>query len=425
MTNILVLYYQPIIGDNPYNLACLYDSMFSELKDAGNKLLLMNMSIFKKDYFSAKIHDEDNVVNKIKKFNPEVVITFNNQVFDKLFNITNCPIALFEADAYEFFSCKELLHKNINRYTLFINCKEWTDKYVDLGFSKNQIHFMPVATSVKQENLPLDKNISFIGTFFSTAGNTFAKFGDEKRDIFYKAYLEFLKTKNYDYKSYFPEDTGLDVFDYHPFFDIRLLTLVHILDLGLTLHGVLWEPLKTICPHLYCAFDSTPKFSLKHNQDLYNSSKICININHPQCNGDNFAWRGFDIMASNGCLVSSYSKQLIRATKGWVDIPMYHSPIEARELCVKLLNNENMRKDIVEASQKYVDANCRWVDRFKQIENIINVKLVNENEVGCIDILESKVKANTTTKTKKRSRLFHLNTRIFKKVSLNIDLERI
>lgn len=423
MANILVLYYQPTIGDNPYNLVCLYDSMFSELKRFGNNLLLINMSVFKKDYFSSIISDENNIIKRIKQFNPELVLTFNNQVFDKLFDITDCPIALFEADAYNFFSCKDLLHKNIDRYSLFINCKEWTDKYIDLGFSKSQIHFMPVATSVKQENLPLDKNISFIGTFFSTAGNTFSKVGDEKRNIFYKAYLDFIKTNNYDYKSYFPEDLGLEVYDYHPFFDIRLLTLAHVLDLGLTLHGVLWEPLKTICPQLYCAFDSTPKYSLKHNQDLYNSSKICININHPQCNGDNFAWRGFDIMASNGCLISSYSSQLKRTTKGWVDIPMFHSPIEARELCVKLLNNENMRKDLVEAAQKYVEANCRWVDRFKEIEDILNVELVNENREGTLDIVESKVKA--ITKTKKKSRLFHLNTRIFKKVSLNIDLERI
>ena len=421
MANILFLYYQPIVGDSPYNLVCLYDSMFSELKNQGNNLLLINMSVFKKNYFSPTIVNKNDIISRIKKFNPELVITFNNQVLDKLFDIIDCPIILMDADSYDFFSCKELLHKNISRYTMITLCNDWAKDYINLGFSPDKVHYVPVATAIKKEDLPLDKNISFIGTFFHTAGNTFSKIDDEKRNIFYKAYLEFLKTKNYDYKSYFPDNLGLETIDYHPFFDIRLLTLAHVLDLGLTLHGVLWEQLRVVFPHIYAAYDSTPKFSLKHNQDLYNSSKICLNINHPQCHGYAFGWRVFDIMASNGCLVSTYSSELKDKTKGWVDIPMFHSPIEAREHCVKLLNNENMRKDIVEASQKFVEANCQWIDRFKQIENIVNVKLVNENKEGTIDIVKSKSKI----RMKKRGRLFHLNTRIFKKISLNIDLERI
>lgn len=423
MTNILILYYQPVIGDDPYNLVCLYDSMFSELKKLGNNLLLINMRLFKKDYFSSKISDENTIIKKIKEFNPELVMTFNNQVFEGLFKIIDCPIVLFDADAYELFSAKDLLNKNIDRYTLFTNCKEWIDKYLDLGFSKNQVHFMPVATAVKQENLPLDKNISFIGTLFHTANKVFSKIGDDNdtKKVFYNAYLNFLTNNNYDYPNNFDKKLNLQTIDYHPFFDIRLPTLANILDLGLTLHGVEWQQLRDIFPQLYCAFDSTPKFSLKHNQDLYNSSKICININHPQCHGSTFGWRVFDVMASNGCLISTYSSQLKEITKDWIDIPMFHSPIEAREICVKLLNNENMRKDIVEASQKYIETNCRWIDRFKEIENILNVRLLENNKEGKIQLVESKF----NFKTKKRRRLFHLNTRIFKKVSLNIDIERI
>lgn len=423
MANIVVLYYQEIVGDSPYDLVCLYDSMFSELKRLGNNLLLVNMKMFKKDSFASRISQLGIVKEKIKEFNPDLVMTFNNQVFEGLFEMIDCPIVLFDADAYELFSAKELLSNNINRYTLFTNCKEWIDKYLNLGFSKNQVHFLPVATVVQKESLPIDKNISFIGTLFQSAGRVFDKIGDKNdtRIAFYNAYLRFLKEHNYDYQSYFDNKFNMQTVDYHPFFDVRLLTLAHILDLGLTLHGAEWEHLRDTFPQIYCAFDSTPKFSLKHNQDLYNSSKICININHPQCHGNTFGWRVFDVMASNGCLISTYSSQLKEITKGWVDIPMFHSPIEARELCVKILHNENMRKDIVEASQKYVEANCRWVDRFKQIEDIINVKLINENKEGNIQFVESKFKI----KTKKRGRLFHLNTKIFKKVSLNINLERI
>lgn len=421
---ILILYYQEIADENPYNLFCLYDSMFSELIANGNNLLLINMKLFKKDSFSSEVSQYSLLKKNISNFNPELVITFNNQVFKELFKITDCPITLFDADAYELFAAKQLLTDNLNRYTLFTLCKDWIPNYLDLGFQKNQVHFLPFATAVKKENITIDKNISFIGTLFHSASMVFAKIGDNDniKSRLYKAYLNFLETKNYNYQECFgPKFANFEGIDYHPFFDIRLLTLAHILDLGLTLHGAEWEHLRDIFPQLYCAYDSTPKYSLAHNQDLYNSSKICININHPQCYGKAFGWRVFDIMASNGCLISTHSSQLQEMTKGWVDIPMFHTPIEARELCLKLLKEENWRLDIVEASQKYIDANCRWIDRFKQMENALEIKLINPEKKGSIDVVNSKLQL----KPNKRNRLFHLNTKLFKKVSLNIDIEKL
>lgn len=88
---------------------------------------------------------------------------------------------------------------------------------------------------------------------------------------------------------------------------------------------------------LMSAFDETPKFSIKHNQDIYNESKICLSISHPQTRGYAFPWRIYDIMATNGMLISSRSDLLNEFTKGIVKIPMYESPYEARELCIKYL----------------------------------------------------------------------------------------
>ena len=74
-------------------------------------------------------------------------------------------------------------------------------------------------------------------------------------------------------------------------------------------------------------------------------------------------------------------------TKDYVDIPMFHTPWEARELCIDLLKNENKRKDIVVASQEYINKNARWINRFRDIENILNIKIVNLDKKGSVVIL--------------------------------------
>lgn len=400
MARILLSFCQVKLGDTYNDLACFYDSFSQELKNCGNEVLLLNLSAYKSDYFSSNVRNKNFLLEQVKNFNPELIIAFNNQIFDGLLENTDCPIAIFDADDYDLFSCKKLLKENIARYTMLTFCESWIEKYQEVGFSKDKIHYIPPATSIIRENLIQDKNISFIGTFFwhsFTAYNNFSQ-NDSGRE-FYDLYLNFLKTHDYDYrrqgsKKLLKLTEGLSDVDLHLFYDIRNITLVNILDLGLNLYGVGWNMSKRFIPQLFLAFDSKPVYSLAHNQNIYNSSKIGLSISHPQNKGNAFPWRIFDVMGSNACLVSSYSKQLIDETKGWVDIPMFHTPQEARELCVKLLKEENYRKDIVEASQKYIEKNARWDLRFKKMEEIFNLKIITDEKTGQISfpfISEEKV----------------------------------
>lgn len=82
-------------------------------------------------------------------------------------------------------------------------------------------------------------------------------------------------------------------------------------------------------------------------------------------------------MASSGLLISSYSKNLKEKTKGFVDIPMYHSPAEARALCKYALENPNYVKDLSLASNAFVEKNCRWKYNFKKLEEFTHLKLMN------------------------------------------------
>ena len=191
---------------------------------------------------------------------------------------------------------------------------------------------------------------------------------------------EYWKSKNYNYEAllqkYFP-NLDCNEFDLYNIFDNRNYILTSVLDLGLKLYGSGWANGEDSNLDLMAAYDSTPKYSLKHNQDVYNSSKINLSISHPQCKGFAYPWRCYDIMASSGLLICSYSKLLEDLTAKHVKIPMYHSPYEARDLCKYALSNPAWCEDIISASNEFINKFGRWEDNFKILENIFNINLIN------------------------------------------------
>ena len=98
------------------------------------------------------------------------------------------------------------------------------------------------------------------------------------------------------------------------------------------------------------------------------------------------------ISVSKSGLVSKYSSKgqrvsrLSEFTKGYVNIPMYNDAFEARDLCKKILNDEVYRKEIVEGSQKCIEEKGRWYHRFKEIEEVINVKLTNPPKMKLLNL---------------------------------------
>jgi Glycosyl transferases group 1 len=127
-------------------------------------------------------------------------------------------------------------------------------------------------------------------------------------------------------------------------------------------------------------------YSLQHNQDIYNSSKICLSVSHAQAI-EGFPWRIMDILASNGCLLTDRKKGIADFTKGFVDIPTFDSPIEARDLAAKLLKDEKWRRDIVLGSQACIAAKGRWHHRYAAIEETTGVKLSSVAGVGSISCI--------------------------------------
>jgi hypothetical protein len=375
MSRILITFYQNLIDNDVNNVICFYESLSKELSKYGNKVLLINIKLFT----TTSLQDDfrtDELNNEIKQFNPNLIITFNNQISDSIIENTNCPIALFEADSDAFFCNKNAIPKYKDRYYMVSYYKGFSDRYKNLGFEENRIIDIHLATSINSEILEKDKNISFIGSKFVLSQDFKERF---KQIGVYKALQEFWETGSPDYYNLIAKYCSDKDFSMHELFlvfDSRNYILSSVLDLGLSLYGKDWNKGSDNIA-LMSAFNKTSVFSLKHNQDIYNSSKIALSISHPQTEGYTFPWRCYDIMASSGMLISSYSKLLEQQTKGIVNIPMYHSPYQARELCKKYLTEPALREDIIKSSNEFIEKYGRWKDNFEKLEHLLNVKLIN------------------------------------------------
>ena len=393
MQKILVCFLQPLFLNNLENIGIYYESFINELKNAGNDILIFNM--INENLLPPKQKEEwlEEQTKKIKEFNPDIIFTFNNRISEGIINSTNCPIVLYEADLFDYYVNKELIAKYKDRYYALTFNDFNIDGYINLGFERKNIIVLHAVTSVKPEKLEKVNNISFIGTNFpiisKESHNNILSYGDG----LYKMFLDFWKSGNYNYddllKKYLP-DVELSAFDKYALFDSRVYILNSLLDLGLKLYGVRWDILPPEFIILKSAFDRTSVFSLKHNQDIYNSSVINLSVSHPQCIGNYFPWRIYDIMASDGVLVTQYSSHLKNITKGFVDIPMFENPFDARELCKKILNDKSLREDIIAKSNQFIDKFGRWNDNLKKISEVINVDFLSYNNLdkSNVDIIK-------------------------------------
>lgn len=391
MSNIIILFHQEIIVKDEITpqIVCNYEAFSTELKKIGNNVKIINTNYIK-DYWESKISKlnktgADKFLCELKKFNPDLIFAFNNQVFLELFQTTSCPICCMDADSIDLFPNKDFIKQYNDRYFLITSYSGWEDSsYSALGIKSSRVGKIHSATAIEREDLIKDKNISFIGSVFAfPSRNIIEKIHDKQKfiDDVKKYFLHPYEECN-PFIDKYTKELHTDCLGIYSLIDPRLNTLYSILDLGLTVYGINWQFVPDTLYLLKLVYDKTPKYSLKHNQDVYNSSKINFSVSHPQCRGYTYPWRVFDIMASSGLLISSYSKLLEEQTKGYVKIPMYKSPWEARELCKYALNNPNWAKDIVAASNEYIEKFGRWKDNFEKIESLVGVKLINEEKVA-------------------------------------------
>ena len=177
---------------------------------------------------------------------------------------------------------------------------------------------------------------------------------------------------------------------------LRTNVLSAVAELGLSLYeSSSWKQPFWNDPIVALSYNDDVVYSKKHNELIYNSHKIAVNINHLQAIGG-YSWRVHDIMASNACLVSCYNETIKKRFNNIV--PMFTSPCEAKELCVKLLNNENQRKDIVVACNDIIDKSFRFKHILPDIEVLTGVKLQNKRSTATVRYVDCRSAKKETLK---------------------------
>jgi spore maturation protein CgeB len=377
-------------------IPCYYESFINGLKNFGNDVFVYYDNAWHREF--REIPEE--LLEEIKVINPDTIILFNNYFYD-ISEYFECPIIIFEVDSPIYFWNKDKIVSNPNRYKFFV-CQTESLEYISnvFGVSKKNIVKVPFFSEIKAKNIPQVHNISFIGTFFHYGNfvNEFMLNNPAKNDINQMQEV-------FEYISKNPFITEQDIVDKLNITSIkinkcldteriigflssknRIKVLSAVADLGLKLYGTkTWLTEFNFYPEIAFSYDTKQIFSIKDQEEVYNASKLSISISHIQAQSG-FPWRVCDIMATNSCLVSDYHLNFESSFPG-IKVPTFNNPYEARKVCKKLLQEDNMRRDIVLSCQEIINKKFRFENILDIIESFLGIKLRTE-KVGTVEILK-------------------------------------
>ena len=433
MARVLLSVSNAVKDGNVWQSYCFYEQLVDALIAEGNDVLLYVPNKFHTQIMSGDNSlkpdvDEDKLVADIKAFNPELIIAFNNATYRKILDITDCKVVIWDSDFVPLWNQVDLIKKNLDRYVFFSHVEYYRKKEQEIiGFKDEQSLIVPQGTSMRNTHAEKTANISFIGSNFGTSFSLidlikkhsgepeFLSFLHRIRDdsVFDKdALTRDLTDKNL--KKDLAEVTDTDILYFFPG-EKRLRILLALSDMGLDLHGLgSWVEQAHVLPSLAACDTRQKVYSFADSEKTYNQSKICLNINHETQAAHGMSWRVPDIMATDGCLVSSYSPYIKEKFKNYVDIPMFDNEYDARALCQKVLNDEKWRSDIVAGSNMAIEKECRWSLSLKKAEDFLNIKLTDLGAKGKLTVLEPCYKKGLLPVTKKCSWKYKLYYKIYK-----------
>lgn len=411
MAKILLGISNGLLKNGNYYPSGFMEQIIAELSNCGNDVLVYVPNRFQKKLFGSDnaLLDEtnsDKLDADIKQFKPDLVLTFNNTIYNKVIHLTDCPVVVWGADAETYWNATDTIKHNLDKYFFFcFSEQEIKPRQAFFGAKSDRMFLMKPATNIRNTSSPKDKNISFIGTCFEISPywlNLIEKYrGSHALRVLCNNFSSYFTgtadlLKDIDNELLSDDFKHIPTGEYVRFFsgEKRIQTLMNIADLGLHIWGDQnWERIKPLLPSLYASLHKEAVTTVKENEEVYNTSKICININHDQSiNGMNF--RICDVLASGGCLISSYSPFVQEQFKE-LPIPMFINSFVARELCKKYLYDEKLRSDFVEQSNAVIDKGWRWEQRFKEMEKALNITLCHKGGPGKISYLQPLFRGGT------------------------------
>ena len=378
---------------DPQVMPCFYESFIKELAKLGNELLVMHHHFFSHDFGQLP----NDIKQRITEFSPDFAIIFNNAFYD-LSKDFDFPIYIYEVDSLLYYSNKNILKDKKERFHYIVpQISSIENIHSYFGVDKNNILYVPFFTSIRRESIPKTMDISFIGTRFMTHGyhkktvwNRFMSERPSEESVeLFKKLLQIIQRNPYisqtelinlccskEFINKIYTSNRIELLNALSG-SKRLLTLSEVADLGLVIFGPKnWYFDNCADPNIPLSYNSKKIYSLQHNQDVYNASRLAININHIQAT-TGFSWRVCDIMASDACLVSEYRPDFERCFPE-IPIPFFTNRYEARSLCQKLLNDESLRRDIVAQCNEIIDKKFRFEKLVPSLENFFKRSLQTE-----------------------------------------------
>ena len=372
----------------------MYDSISDKLLENGNDIFRMNTNGPKFDItdcgLTCNLNDKV-LMQQIREFNPEILLNFNHSFPVNAYELIDksCKICVLDADNPEFFWHAQRLKDHYTEYMYLgfqAYSKHMFEEFIGTKLEEGSNYlFFPSATSIKNENLVQDKNISFIGTNFypKRMPKSSSFYSDKAIDLYKKFENDYLFS--YDQMKELGREWNLhpSIFSLIKKFYIgqgRLKYMQVLSDLGFVYYGDEWEKIASYDFELAGCFNSTLISTLEDNQLVYNTSKIAVNISHPQAKSS-FSWRVMDIMASNACLLMEYKPDWIDLfgpylSRETIDSVIYSDRYDMRQKAIRLLNDDALRKRCVADLNKAIRENGRWEHRFPMLEKFLHIPLL-------------------------------------------------
>lgn len=375
MSNIVLFFNSAVLFQGQYKVMCFYEGLSKALEEAGNNVLQVVTSDFIVQAWNGSNTPIDNkrenyAINEIKKFKPDLVISFNNSKIRGIEKVLDCPIVLWDADDFLYFNNKSDVIKNLDRY-LFFAFFEYSKKNLEkhLYISQNKIVTVKPATYIKNRQEVKKYPISFIGTPFFYKDNFLE---------FYKSHHNLINTIDFDICSKnLLQAYGLDFSDleFIDSGDKRFKLVMSLLDLDLHIFGpTSWEYLTPAFFKLAALYHKDIVFSSAHNEKIYNRSLISLSITHSQ-NSGGYPWRVPDILASDSVLLANATPELINDLRRVKGALFFKDHRDAYDITKCLLQDEMLRKEIVMQQNELVEESFRWKHRFPIMEQLTGVPL--------------------------------------------------
>ena len=389
MARILISYF------SDYGEA-MYDAICGVLHENCNDIFRLNINnssiTITKWGGESKINDIA-LLSKIRDFNPEIILNFNNCLPKNLYKILdkNCKICAVDADAPSVaFWNKDICNKYFDRF-VFLGLQSYSkamyENWLNIKLTNKNYIYFPPATIVKNENLKQNKNISFIGSNFYPLevpgrGEVFSQDAIKLYNAFEKNYFLTLKEAEKICKHTSDVEWLYEYIRWIYAGQDRLRYMQQLTDLGFEFFGMrYWQKIAYYDFEIARCFNPIPKVTLQDNQWVYNTSKIAVNFSHPLAKSS-FSWRVMDIMASNACLLMEdkpdwrdlFEKYLSPEV---LEIIIYKDRFDMRQKAIKLLNDEKLRKKCVSELNNAIEKNGRWEVRFKSLEAFLGIKILN------------------------------------------------